>query len=137
LQFKYNYYNNKYTYIRTHTHTHIYIYIYMLYYVCRNLFNRLNICILALLLHMYDITSHLYFLLNISLKMAEYTEICSSCTTCLCVIVFNYCAFVRRSRDYFLLEGNEITAICLNPLKIPTDLLVLLFLNLNCSRNLR
>ena len=62
------------------TITIIYIYIYMLYYACYNLFNRLNICILDLLLHIYDITSHLYFLLNTSLNMAEYAEICSSCT---------------------------------------------------------
>ena len=107
----------------------------MLYYTCNNLFNDLNICILDLLLYMYDITGHFYFLLNTSLKMAENAETCSSCA-CLYVIVFNYCAVVRWSRDYFLLEGNEITAICLHPLNIPTGLLVL-SLKLNCSRNLR
>jgi len=74
--------------------------------------------------YMCDITSHLYFLLNTSLKMAEYAEKCSGCTTCLYVIVFNYCVVVRWSRDYVLLEGNGITAIFLHPLNIPTDVLV-------------
>jgi len=45
------------------------------------------------------------------------------------VIVHNYCA-VRWSRDYFLLEGIEITAICLYPLKIPTGLFCSSFLEL-------
>ena len=58
----------------------------MLYYACYNLFNRLNICILDMLLHMRVMTRHLYFLLNTFLKMDEHTETCSCCT-CLNVYI--------------------------------------------------
>ena len=58
-----------------------------IYICCTTLvmFNHLNICILDLLFHLYDVSSHLYFLLNTSLKFAVYAEICNSCTTCLYV----------------------------------------------------
>jgi len=91
----------------------------MLYYICYNLFKHLNISILNHLFDMYS--NHLYLMLNTSLKIAVYAETCSSCTACLYVIVSNYCA-VRWSRDYFLLEGIQITPISLHPLKIPTGL---------------
>ena len=78
----------------------------MLYYTCYNLFNHLNICILNLLFHIYDVSSHLYFLWNTSLKTAVYAGICSNCTTRLYVHHYNK----LRGLDPLIRSVSRITA---------------------------
>ena len=66
-----------------------------------NILNNFNICILTLLLHMYDITSHCCIcLLNTSLRMAEKRSNTQEVYTCLYITVYDYNAVVGIYRAY-------------------------------------